>query len=230
VTQSGHERWRVWLEGAENEAQGRLTSEVIGLHARRVPWRELTRLANRRDLPAPEAYWWEWVVDCYAVTQSIAIRRQLDQSANAVSIGRMLRELADHPETITREVWLATWGSDDDHGLWLANRQWDEKFADLAEPDALSQDLPANDLEALEDGGRQVRHYVNRHVAHMDHRGSETVPTFNDIDDAIDLIGTLFSRYYALMTAASFTDLEPAFQDDWAAPLRTAWLPSPADR
>ena len=70
-----------------------------------------------------------------------------------------------------------------------------------------------------------MREYVNRHVAHMDRRGSNSLPTYNDIDAAIDLIGTIFHRYHGLLTASSYTQLEPAWQDDWAAPLRTAWLP-----
>jgi hypothetical protein len=220
-----YDKWRRWLDGAEGEANGKITNEVVAMHARRVPWREITRLANNRDLPAPGAYWWEWVVDCYVVTQSVAIRRQLDQGPNAVSLGRMLRELVDHPGIVTRELWLSSWRSDDEHDVRLANKQWDEHFAGTDDPDVLDPELPAADLQALVEGGHQMREYVNRHVAHMDGRGSKTLPTYNDIDDAIDLIGTIFRRYHGLMMAAAYTQLEPAFQDDWAAPLRTAWLP-----
>jgi hypothetical protein len=137
--------------------------------------------------------------------------------------------MVDHPGAMTRELWVASWEPADDHDLRLANKQWDEQFASPADPDALNPELPAEDLRALVDGGRRMREYVNRHVAHMDRRGSKTLPTYNDIDEAIDLIGRLFVRYHALLTASSYTQLEPAFQDDWAAPLRTAWLP-PTDR
>jgi hypothetical protein len=223
---SKYDKWRRWLDGADGEANGKITNEVVAMHARRVPWRELTRLANRRDLPSPDSYWWEWVVDCYAVTQSIAIRRQLDQQTTAVSLGRILRELVDHPGAMTRELWLSSWEAKDDHDVWLANKQWDEKFASADEPAILNPALPTADLKALEEGGHRMRGYVDRHVAHLDRRGSEVVPTFNDIDDAVDLIGALFTRYHALLTASGYTQLEPAFQDDWAAPLRTAWLPA----
>lgn len=221
-----YDKWRRWFEKVEgNRNSGKVRNEVIAMHTRRIPWREITRLAKIGDLPAPGSYWWEWVVDCYVITQSVAIRRQLDQGPNAMSLGRMLRELVDHPGIVTRELWLSSWESDDPDDMRLANRQWDEKFAGKDDPDVLDPELVARDLRALVDGGRQMREYVNRHVAHMDRRGSQTLPTYDDIDDAIDLIGTLFSRYYGLIMAASHTQLEAVFQDDWAAPLREPWLP-----
>jgi hypothetical protein len=39
-----------------------------------------------------------------------------------------------------------------------------------------------------------MRDYVNRHVAHVDRRGSKTIPNYNDIDDDIDLLGDVFQK------------------------------------
>jgi hypothetical protein len=229
VEDAGHgryDKWRRWLDGvADGETNGKITNEIIAMHARRVPWREITRLANNRRLPSPESYWWEYVLDTYVVTQSIAIRRQLDQGPNAVSLGRMLREMADHPGAVTRALWVELWDGEDEHNLWLANKQWDENFAGPDDPDTLNPELPAADLRALTEGGKTMRDYVNRHIAHIDRRGSKTLPLLSDIDDAIDLIASVFDRYFGLLTAGSHTQLEPVFQGDWAAPLRTAWLP-----
>lgn len=221
-----YDKWRRWLDGTDDETNGKITNEVIAMHARRTPWREITELEKGDGLPSPGAYWWEWVVDCYVVTQSIAIRRQLDQGPNALSLGRMLREMVDHPGVVTRELWLSNWSTqNDEHQAWIANKQWDENFAGKADPDVLDPDRVAADLQALVDGGAKMRGYVNRHIAHVDRRGSKTLPTYGDIDEAVDFIGSLFRRYYGLMMAASWTQLEPSFQHDWAAPLRTAWLP-----
>ncbi len=218
-----YDKWRRWVEG--DEPDGKVTNEIIAMHARRIPWREITRLANNRSLPSPESYWWDYVADTYVVTQSIAIRRQLDQGPNAVSLGRMLREMTDQPGAMTRARWLERWDADDPHNLFIANKQWDENFAGPDDPDALDPAIPAADLKALVEGGKKMRDYVNRHVAHVDRRGSKTIPNYNDIDDAIDLLGDVFQKYFAMLTAASHTQLEPAFQEDWTAPLRTPWLP-----
>jgi hypothetical protein len=48
--------------------------------------------------------------------------------------------------------------------------------------------------------------------------------TLNDVHDAIDVIGVLFSKYYALFTAASMVRLEPAIRHDWLVPFREPWI------
>ena len=47
---------------------------------------------------------------------------------------------------------------------------------------------------------------------------------FNDIHDAIDVIGELFQRYHLLFTAADMVDLVPVIQHDWLAPFRQPWI------
>jgi hypothetical protein len=52
------------------------------------------------------------------------------------------------------------------------------------------------------------------------------MPSYDDIDAAIDLIGATFNRYFPLFTAAAMHRLTPVFQDDWLAVFRVPWMPT----
>jgi hypothetical protein len=90
-------------------------------------------------------------------------------------------------------------------------------------------------LARLIEGSEQVKKHVDKHIAHSEDRGPdpkdpgptpvEATLTLNDIHDAIDLIGEVFTRYYSLFEAASMVTLEPVIQHDWKAVFREPWSP-----
>lgn len=50
------------------------------------------------------------------------------------------------------------------------------------------------------------------------------VPTFGDLNNAVDEIGELVRKYASLLNAEILWQLEPAIQYDWKAPFRQAWI------
>ena len=48
--------------------------------------------------------------------------------------------------------------------------------------------------------------------------------TLEEIHAAIDMIGDLFKKYYNLLTAGSYVQLEPVMQTDWKAVFRVPWM------
>jgi hypothetical protein len=93
--------------------------------------------------------------------------------------------------------------------------------------DHLNPERTQNDLNHLLEGAAPVPRYVDKFVAHSEYRGMEPAEVklrFNDIHDAIDVIGELFQRYHLLFTAADMVDLVPVIQHDWLAPFRQPWI------
>jgi hypothetical protein len=109
---------------------------------------------------------------------------------------------------------------------FAAERQWAEHFG-RSVGDHLDPAIPTNDAERLQSAAYQVRHYVNKHVAHADEvESSQPNVTLqvSDVHEAIDMIGTLFRRYSSQLTCGSYTTLVPVFQDDWLAAFRVLWM------
>lgn len=86
--------------------------DVFRMQLQRDCW---TRVgAMLRDNPdLPESYWWEFMVETYATTQAIAVRRQADTHPDVGSLAKIIEELAADATRITREDWLASQMSDD---------------------------------------------------------------------------------------------------------------------
>ncbi len=113
------------------------------------------------------------------------------------------------------------WGWDDEH---FARKTFAEKFAGEV-GNHLDPSIPQGDLARLAEIAETVKSYVDQHVAHSDQKPGETMPTFNDIDAAIDVIGDLFTKYVLLLTAAGYAQLTPVIQHNWKAIFREPWLP-----
>jgi 5-methylcytosine-specific restriction endonuclease McrA len=61
-----------------------------------------------------------------------------------------------------------------------------------------------------------------------DARPMQILPTYAELNSAIDTIGDLFKRYYTLVTVESYLELVPTPQYDWEAVFREPWI-LPAD-
>jgi hypothetical protein len=52
------------------------------------------------------------------------------------------------------------------------------------------------------------------------------VPTYNELDAAIDLVDRLYVKYHLLFHAANMDTTLPTRQYDWQAVFRVPWIPS----
>jgi hypothetical protein len=209
------EKWLRWLE---NEIQ----PEVMTMNLHRHVWQEVGEIIEANG-SLGESYWFEFSSHTYATTQAIAIRRQADTSPRVIALGRLLTEIADNAELLTRAWWIGLWTNPDmvDHGIATAG--FTKQFA----PDGgehLDPAVPAADLAELTRVAEAVKRYVDQHVAHNDAMPIPGLPTYKDLDDNIDLIGKLFAKYANLLTAAVWPILVPAIQHNWKAIFTQPWI------
>jgi hypothetical protein len=72
-----------------------------------------------------------------------------------------------------------------------------------------------------------VKDFADKHVAHLDYTPVDDMPTFDELNSAIDAFGALFSKYYRTLTGSS-KGVSATIIDDWMAPFQVAWLPQPS--
>jgi hypothetical protein len=196
------------------------------MHLQRDAWQTVSAMLEQNP-QLPESYWWELMLDTYATTQAVAVRRQADLRADVVSLARLIAEIHDNVERLTKDWWLGLWGSPS-HQIerFEAERQWGEHFGrDVGTH--LDPAIPTTDAETLKAAAHCVRHYVNKHVAHADEvESSEPNVTLqvSDVHEAIETIGVLFRRYSSLLTCSTYMTLVPAIQHDWLAAFRVPWM------
>src|SRR3954464_11882159 len=111
-------KWTRWIDGP-------IKGDVLTMHLQRDAWLGVSKILQENG-QLPDSYWWEFMVDTYAVTQAVAVRRQADMHKGVASLAKLIGEIRDEPTTITREFWMGLWGSDDTS---LAERQWSRVYA-----------------------------------------------------------------------------------------------------
>jgi hypothetical protein len=100
-----------------------------------------------------------------------------------------------------------------------------DRFTSGGGRDHIAVDLVRADIETLNSVGRVVERYVDEAIAHTADETTHQVPTFVDLNGAIDEIGELVKKYASLLTATILAELEPVIQYDWQAPFRQPWIP-----
>ena len=149
------ERWRSWLEES-------IRPHIYTINLHRYVYEELGKITADRDLPA--SYFFDFVIETYAVSQAVAVRRLADRNQKVISLASLLKGIAAKPSLLTREFYVGLYDSEDERA---ADRNFDTHFAG-ASKEHLDHRVVAADLETLRAGAQGVKDYVDQYLAHLD--------------------------------------------------------------
>jgi hypothetical protein len=162
----------------------------------------------------------------------MAVRRQMDVHRDVASLLKLVQEIAGEPEGLTRDRWLGLWEDPSGIERQVAVSQWDETYGHGG--DSLDPALPRDDLARLLAAYEEAEAFVDRHVAHSEHRAEAVDPSemlpMKAIHEPIDVIGEVFARYSSLLTGSGWASLTPAIQHDWKAAFKVPWIKPGARR
>ena len=207
------DKWIQWLSAIDKD----LTSLAIN----RMVWHAFTTVWRERKSPLPPSFLFAAIGNQYATTQAVGIRRQADRRRDVASLEALLRELVSHPQLVSRQFFVGRyeWGNQ-----WLGDRQFSS--LDPRGQGHLDPAIPAADQSELRKAATTATQWVDKHIAHLSVKPSTKVPTYSEIDQALEVMSRLFRRWTALLTGVD-RDTEPAPQYDWLAPLRVPWIVDP---
>lgn len=205
-------KWTRWAEGI-------VCDEVTTMHYHRAVYQSIANIVNSREPKLPPSLFFEYLGQTYVATQATAIRRQAERSSRVVSLGTLLVEIQEEPERLSRSRYLALFPA---AAQWLADRDFSEKFGGEV-GQHLDPQIVATDLSMLDARAKTMVTYVDQHLAHRDRRPGSTLPTYDDMNAAIDMIGELFSKYMLLLTAVD-QQLVPVPQYNWQAIFEVPWV------
>lgn len=162
-----------------------------------------------------------WFNDSYARSQGLAIRRQVEDRDDVVSLGRLLSQIAKTPNVLTRERYLFERHPNN-------KRLGNEFFDMLTSPGAkaIDPEMPRRDLERLRDETFKVREWVNKEVAHWDQKTgtfSEGL-TYADVHQGIDLIFDVMTPYRQLLLGDTID--VGVTMPPWQACFTVPWIPT----
>ena len=211
-------QWLKWLETIEDE--------TMTLWLYRDYWRGLVEMTQENDGIPPSTFF-DALGVWYVAAQATAVRRQLDRDPRSISLWRLLGDIAEHPEVMTRERHVALWLEDTDdereraHNERRANENYD-KFAGEGN-DVIAPERTLEDRERLVTLAKPITDHVNKSVAHTDEENLAAVPTWEDLNAALDELGELLKKYVSLLKAEWLARVAPVQQTPWERAFTVAW-------
>jgi hypothetical protein len=210
--------WEVWRSWLGSEPKGATVyAEVVEMLVFRKIWRGFALIYDAAPEQARKngtfVWWLRWN---YARSMGSAIRRQTEVREDVISLGRLIDRVWRYPTVLTRERFVAMQGIEDDAPMVNG---W---FDDLAgSGDYINPEIPAQDLEDLQERTEVVRGWVNKAVAHKDAKGRDA-PPLEQLHACVDVVFELFNKYSQLIGGRSIHG--DVAMTAWPVIFRTQWI------
>jgi len=218
--------WDKWTDWLGKEAKpGTIYKDVVDMRAARRVWEGFQTIVGVAPEEARKySTFHSWVNGNYIRSQGLAVRRQIDVSNEVVSLGRLLTRIADAPNVLTRERYLAELHPDDPG---LGNLFFDSLVGPGAK--AIDPATPLAHLAELKKKTAKVRDWVSNEVAHYNSKTGQFSEglTFGDVHRAMDLVFETLNHYNRLILGS--TTSGSVVMDPWEAVFRVAWIPDDDD-
>ncbi|MEK6756973.1 MAG: hypothetical protein AABZ02_12540 [Bacteroidota bacterium] len=211
------QKWRSWLDEIGNELGWLLTG-------RDFFWRLQRTVESNKKIQSP-AILHNWIADNYVAKVATGIRKMVDKK-ESVSLYRLIWGIKKNPDVITREYFVSQWRDEFLREMGTADRTFDV-FAKAGE-ERMDPERLDTALGKLDEGTCLVKHFTDKWVAHWDkNRENAPMPTFGDLDRALDTIDGVWCEYRLLLERCAPDTRKPAMALDWEAPLRHRWIEEP---
>lgn len=208
--------WREWLKQIEKD--------IEELYEFRRIYKDTREIVSKNPAVQAPSLYHDFVTSCYVAYAVMAVRRQASAPRpDSVSLTRLLDEIEKRPSIMSRQRFVAMYPEGPARD-WSAGPDYD-RFSDK-NGNQVSSEVVQRDLDRLDLAVKNVTILATKRVAHLDYRKPiDPVPTFVDLDKAIDTLGSVFNKYNVLLTGTAMLSMEPTIVVDWTAIFQVPWLP-----
>lgn len=228
VDESITEKWNRWFDT--------ICKDLVDLHYYRTIYREVCSMVDANPAIQTPSSFYVFLGSGYVTLTFIIIRRQvagvefgdtedtcrLTRDKDSISLARLLFDISTHPEEVSRQRFHRLYA-----GLGRSEARIDSEFESAgvdAGRDFVDPDMVTSDLTALMRATRSLHKYVDKMVAHVDTSGwMGMIPTFGDLDDAIDTLSSVCGKYSKLVRTGDYC-FEPIIPPTWKAVFRVPWI------
>ncbi len=191
------EKWDKWLMDF-------IYPEIAELVTFRHIFRKFGKMTN--DNPALqklESFHW-FLKSIYFDSAIMACRRQLKYDRKSVSFVRLLEDIIEFPEVMSRERFVNLYSKDmRTHASQVFSQRFSGVCKDHIAPAIVQRDL----CELKSHGGKigKVEDFADKRVAHSDRRSSDS-PTFDELDACINCLKKFTQSYRSLFQGMGEND------------------------
>ncbi|CCF84236.1 hypothetical protein [Nitrolancea hollandica] len=196
-----------WLERIVD-----ISNHAAGLLRRREIFREYQDMINVNAKIHRPPDFHNWVKMNYADSIVMSIRRELDYGPTTGSLRRLLEEIRDNYELITRQAYINRWVEDAPDETAIA----DACFTELAgNGSTFDPRIAIADIKVLDALGSDIKKYVNKNIAHREKINKPIKLTYEKLHKFIDDYEAVVIKYHSLLTGDGYSTLLPVSINNW---------------
>lgn len=206
------EKWIRWLKVVHDDVQQMLVKQNIFWDVQEI-------IKSNESLHQSSSFY-AYLGDTYVAYICTAIRRQVKCGGDSISFSRLLSEIIESPEILSRKYYK---------DLYV-----DSVVADRADFDFdkfagegcshISKSMVESDLNELREVSRKIEGFTDRRIAHHDKRSPSELPRFEEVDQCIGLMDKLYVKYHLIFHASSMDSLMPTYQYNWKEIFEIPWI------
>ena len=206
-------KWICWLDVIKGEVRELVIAKDM--------FQQMQKMIEDNPLLHRPSLFYRYFSNTYVSHVVIGLRRQIKGGDQSISMSRLFEEMIETPEVLTRTYFVKLYEDS------VVQDFADKDFNQFADPGAkhINPSLVEADLARLREASKHCEVFADKRVAHRDKAELKALPTYNDVHGSIDLLNSLYSRYYLLFHAGSMDTLLPVYQNDWKAVFRVPWIP-----
>jgi len=211
------QKWKSWLDEIRNQLGWLLVGRDIYNGLKDI-------VLSNTKIQSPFTLH-KWIIDNYVAKVITCIIRLTDNHRGTISLYWLIKGIENNPDVITRDYFISQWHDDPTKENGTASQTFD-MFAKVDEQCVDSEKLNS-DIQKLKEETDIIKTFRDKWIAHLDEKQKiEQIPSFGDIDNALDVIDKVWCRYYLLLTCSWVRTSKPGI-GDWEAPLRHRWIEEP---
>jgi hypothetical protein len=195
-----------------------------------IRWFEVIRLEVTRLLVIKYVFWsvqelikqnkkiqkqsefYRYLGDTYIAYAVMGVRRQIKNGPESISLARLLSEIVQKPEKISREYYRSLFSTLNDQDY--ADKSFD-RYCQKSGDTHVSVCMVQKDLDELKKMAETCEDFADKRVAHHDKRAPKILPRFNELDQSIEFLHKLCLKYQLVLLAGYSDSLLPTYQYDW---------------
>jgi hypothetical protein len=205
-------KWDDWLERILADIRELLVSQDIFWEVQKII------KANPR-IHTPNTFN-RWMARIYGNDAAAGIRRQQDIDDNSITLRRLLMEIQNKPQVLSRDRYVALYKEDMKK---LGHLHFDKIIG--RGKDYIDTEMVTEDLAQLEGKTKNIKKFVDKRIAHLDKHPHRELPTFKEVNDCLDLFKDLLQKYLLIFRAATY-EILPVRDYDWKQIFREPWIQS----
>jgi hypothetical protein len=214
-----HPRGRIWIEWLDRILDELLASEIDQRVFER--WRGVV-VANKAIDQGNRLV--GLICGSYMERQALTIRRQLDRNSAAISIAKLMEDVAKHAPEITRVDFLNGYTSPQFTETWEQGERFFDQFADPAAPHVVSASLIRGHVEELRKAAATFVALADQWLAHSDRGREWPAFTWDDLNACLSLFYRRWEQYRELVNCSPVVaDVPELTGTEWEAILDIPW-------